>query len=1214
VNCGTIDLPDEIVSALERDQLVIFAGAGVSMGQPAAQPDFDGLAKEISGDSTQNIDKPIDEFLGDLAESGVKVHQLCREIIRGRGSNPNEIHRDILRLFRAATGVRIVTSNFDTHFSCAAEELGWTVPFYEAPALPLGRDFSGIVHLHGSILGLPANLVLTDADFGCAYLTDAWASTFLRSLFAEFTILFIGYSHRDPPIRYLARGLTGRKGPRRFALTDEEDLGRWRSMGITPVPYPKREEPDAHGALNDGIRRWAEITLLQPLDIEAWLRKILTGPADIAPNPSESDFLRRCLQRDDRAQYFVRYAQHWRWVEWLYEQKLFAGLLETEFIQASLNEETEESAQRARHRVASWLGERLASEMEGRGLWLVRQAGGQIGPVAASGLVFQLTKDQSLKFSGPQPAAWIALICQSSGLPRRGEMLGQLLEKLAQQSVWHLALEVLGNLCSPVPTIEEHWAWLGPEPHPSTGRVALRLTGGAVYLRRAWELYFKPALPLLGNELQILFEATVQSAHRLARSLGEASDQTDPLLTTRSRIQSGSPYSSNSDLGLVLTLFCEVVSYQAQAQQLPVEKIDQWLTGSNPILYRIGLHALKESTVLQPKQKLDWLTGLIYRPVSGARHEACALAKTLYPKLTEPEKATLWQAIEAGPPSNWIEHLEPERRAEVWQSQIDRFVLFLYKEFPTDPLAQGPYARLEERAPGFVKAKHPALDQDFWFGGVRDAAQSPKSVEEILMSSPEEQLDYFLIFKTEDPFEETREGLVSNVARAAGQNPTWGVQLLRALGTRDVWNSDLWNSVFWKLSFVKLPAEDQRWLLSHAADKLSHNDTVLDGLTFFLFNSGLFAKEDPVDPDVLEDLVDVSLALWVKARSVPPNEHDNLAKTDWVSRAINRPAGRIVAFWLQFTENERDSKTEPMPGWPARLASAFDELATAQTPADWQGLAIIGLHLAFVRYIAQDWVRTKIYPLLDFATNGDHAWPLWSSFVFHSRFNRDLLLELPTYYPTAAPLFASAPEDVPRNFLASVGLIIYPGLLENVADWLRSVLLPFDETQRAGFASSLAQALRGLPAPEMAAFWHRWMHDYWRERLKGRPFSLAGAEAHAMLEWVWLLPPLEFAEAVPLVLSGPEFESDGWSPMTQILDSPLPAAQPSLLLDLWAFIVEHAKGLYYVDEKDYQKLLGLLPKNPVLREKWERVCQALSRHGASCAEQLFAEGRVHFTA
>ncbi len=1212
MNCGTIDLPDEIVSALERGQLVIFAGAGVSMGQPAAQPDFDGLAKEISGDSKQNIVKPIDEFLGDLVESGVKVHQLCREIICGRGRDPNEIHRDILRLFRADTRVRIVTTNFDSHFSCAAEKLGWSAPVYEAPALPLGRDFSGIVHLHGSILGQPTNLVLTDADFGCAYLTDAWASTFLRSLFAEFTILFIGYSHRDPPIRYLARGLTGRKGPRRFALTDEEDLSRWRSLGITPVLYPKREMPDVHCALNEGIRRWAEITLLQPLDIEAWLRKILTGPADIAPNPSESDFLRQCLQRDDRAQHFVRHAQHWRWVEWLYEQKLFAGLLETEFIQASPNEEPEENGQRARLRVASWLGEQLANEMEGRGLWFVRQAGGQIGPVVASGLAFQLTKDQSLELSGPQPAAWIALICQSPGPPRRSEMLGRLFEKLAQQSVWPTALEVLGHLCKPAPTIEETWAWIDSEPSGSKGHVALRLTGGSIYLRRTWERYFKPALPILGNELQTLFEATVQSAHRMARSLGEANDQTDPLLSTRSRIQSGSLYSSEYDLGLVLTFFCEVVSHQAQAQQLPVEKMVQWLTGSNPVLYRIGLYALNESTVLESKQKLDWLIRLIYRPVSGARHEAYALAKTLYPQLTESEKAALWQAIETGPPSNWIEHLEPERRAKVWQSEIDRLVLFLYTAFPIDLLAQGPYARLEERAPGFVKAKHHGLDQDFWIGGVRDAAQSPMSVEEMLMSGPEEQLDYFLTFKTEDPLEETREGLVSNVASSAGQNPTWGIQLLRALGARDAWNSDIWNSVFWKLSFVKLPPEDQHWLLNHATKKLSHNDAVLDGLTHFLFNSGLFAMETPVDPDVLDDLVCVSLSLWAKARFVPPNEHDNLAQTDWVSRAINRPAGRIVEFWLQFTDNERDGNTAPISGWPARLASAFDELATAQTPADWQGLAIIGRHLPFVRCIAPDWVRTKIYPLLDFSTNSDHAWPLWRSFVSHSRFNRDLLLELPTYYPAAARFFASAPDDVPRNFLASVGLIIYPGLLENVAEWLRSVLLPFDERQRAGFASSLAQALQDLPAPEMAAFWHRWMHIYWRERLNGRPFVLTAAEAQAMLGWAWLLPPHEFSEAVPLVLSGPEFESDGWTPMMHILESPLPAAQPSLLLDLWTYIVEHSKD-FYVDEKNYKKLLGLLPRDRLLLEKWECVCQALSRHGAPYAESLLAEGKSHFT-
>lgn len=1215
VICGPLDIPDDVVTALEQERLVIFAGAGVSMGPPAKLPGFRQLAQEIAGNPNQTIDKPIDEFLGDLAEAGVKVHDLCRSIIDRPSRSHNAVHVDLLRLFRSAENVRIVTTNFDPHFSGAAKVLNWQVNTFEAPMLPLGRDFSGIVHLHGSIRGLPRRLVLTDADFGGAYLTDAWASTFLRSLFAEFTILFIGYRHEDPPIRYLARGLTGRKGPKRFALTPESDLPRWRQLGINPVPYPKRPEPAVHGALNEGVRRWTEITLLQPLEIEDWMRKILTGPVEIAPNPSESDFLRHCLQRDDRSQYFVRYAQHWRWIEWLHEQKLLSALLATEYFPPEPKDDVEKSAQQARRRVSGWLGEQLARDSDGRGLWLVQQAGGRIGPVVAAGLAHQLTNDANLKLSDPQPAAWIILICQSPGPPRRGEMLGRLLEKLAKQSAWPAAMEVLSHICTPATTIEETRAWEKVDPGAPVGRLALRLTGGSIYLPRAWDRYFKPALPDLADELLTLFESIAQSAHRLARSLGEASEQSDPLLGVRSRIQAGSPYASESDLGRVITFFCEVVSHQAKAQRLPAEKVSQWLTGSNPILYRIGLHALAELTVLTPTQKFDGLLslGLLFKIVRGARHEVYALTKALHPQLTDPEKQALWQAIEAGPPAGWGAHIEPERFPVIRQGQIDRFVLFLHTAFPTESLAQAAYARLQARSPEFVKATHPGLDLDFWMGEVRDGAQSPKSVEEMLKSSPADQLDYLLSFKTQNPLEATREGLVGKAAGAASQNPTWGMELLRALAARGEWKSDLWNAVFWQMSFIKLPANDQRWLLGRAVDSLSYDDEVLSGLTFFLFRGGLFAKESPLDPSILETLADISVALWPKTRTVPQGEHDVLIETDWVGRAINRPAGRLVEFWLQFTEYERSRQTDPAPGWPARFASAFDEIATAQTPADWHGLAIVGLHLAFVRFVAPDWVRTKIYPLLDFTTTGNRAWPLWRSFVAHSRFNRDLLLELPRYYPAAAPHFVAAPDDVPRDFLASVGLIIYPGLLENVGEWLRSILHPFTDAQRALFASSLARALHDLPATDMTAFWRRWMRDYWRERLNGRPFALSSVEAEAMLDWVWLLPPPEFAEAVPLILTGPKFETDAWTPMMRILESPLPAAQPALLLDLWAEIIARAKG-YYVDEDDYRKLLGLLPKDPALLSKWERICQILSGHGADCAKKLLAEGKTHFPA
>lgn len=217
--CDPIDLQDEIVAAQEQGRLVIFAGAGVSMGPPSDLPGFKELSARIAHNTPHSVRTPYDEFLGDLAANGIWVHQLCRDIIAAPGSAHAPIHTDILRLFRTPERLRIVTTNFDGHFTSAANALGWQVPVYHAPALPLGHDFDGIVQLHGSILGEPRRLVLTDADFGRAYLTDGWASVFLRSLFAEFTVLFVGYSHTDPPMRYLARGLAGKRGHQRFALT-----------------------------------------------------------------------------------------------------------------------------------------------------------------------------------------------------------------------------------------------------------------------------------------------------------------------------------------------------------------------------------------------------------------------------------------------------------------------------------------------------------------------------------------------------------------------------------------------------------------------------------------------------------------------------------------------------------------------------------------------------------------------------------------------------------------------------------------------------------------------------------------------------------------------------------------------------------------------------------------------------------------------------------
>ena len=41
---------------------------------------------------------------------------------------------------------------------------------YQAPALPMGDSFDGMVYLHGNV-DRPEDMVLTDSDFGKAYVS-----------------------------------------------------------------------------------------------------------------------------------------------------------------------------------------------------------------------------------------------------------------------------------------------------------------------------------------------------------------------------------------------------------------------------------------------------------------------------------------------------------------------------------------------------------------------------------------------------------------------------------------------------------------------------------------------------------------------------------------------------------------------------------------------------------------------------------------------------------------------------------------------------------------------------------------------------------------------------------------------------------------------------------------------------------------------------------
>ena len=213
------NIPVCLLNELDDGNVVFFCGAGVSMGRGSDLPSFGGLVDHVS---------------------------------------------------QGTTGLRLVTTNFDNRFIEAGVDDGC---FDAAPKLPLPKPhaWTSLVHLHGHMSrgGDGANLVLTTADFGRAYLSERWASRFVTELFREFTVVFVGYSLDDRVMSYLVDALAAEQasGARfstayAFAPHDGTDSCReaaktgWLAKNVQPILYDKRHR---HEYLSRTLIEWARL-------------------------------------------------------------------------------------------------------------------------------------------------------------------------------------------------------------------------------------------------------------------------------------------------------------------------------------------------------------------------------------------------------------------------------------------------------------------------------------------------------------------------------------------------------------------------------------------------------------------------------------------------------------------------------------------------------------------------------------------------------------------------------------------------------------------------------------------------------------------------------------------------------------------------------------------------------------------------------------------
>ncbi|SDS25213.1 SIR2 family protein [Pseudomonas oryzae] len=302
-------IPDILLERCDAGRVVFLCGAGVSL--PSGMPTFVGLTQYV----IDFFDPPADSeimaaflpWLDDQSAANVPLDQIfnllhleygkdeVNALVTERLSAPLKIkdfgreHGLIKRISSSQSGVpQIVTTNFDRLFEVGQEEkkLVRHVP----PAFPdlnFGSKIEGVTYLHGRLVEVASEshpYVLSSADFGRAYLSEGWATNFIRHLLERYTVVLVGYKAEDPPVKYLLQGLNhdGQYDRSRLYAFDrglpEEIEAKWRDRGVTAIAYSD------HPELWRSMEAWAD----RADDPRRWRASIIAksqqDPKDLAPH------------------------------------------------------------------------------------------------------------------------------------------------------------------------------------------------------------------------------------------------------------------------------------------------------------------------------------------------------------------------------------------------------------------------------------------------------------------------------------------------------------------------------------------------------------------------------------------------------------------------------------------------------------------------------------------------------------------------------------------------------------------------------------------------------------------------------------------------------------------------------------------------------------------------------------------------------------------
>ena len=1095
-----VDFPETLVTAASAGDLVLFVGAGASMNAPANLPSFSQLATQLAQELGVEVDGSLepDAFIGRLCDSDVTVRERARAIIAKPDSRPNDTHTAIARLSKACGAIRIVSTNYDEHIAASASTLSIDLgDVYHGPAVPLGRDFTGLVYLHGQVSRAAAELVITDDDFGRAYLFDGWARRFVTDLFLHRTVLFIGYSHSDAVMKYLARGLP--PTTKRFALTDTPGDPKWRDLRITPIEYPNA---DGHVALTTALNEWSRRLEMGQLDHRARVQEIVRGgPPKL---PVEADYLAAALRLPTGVRAFSEQARGEEWLLWAEQQPVFLSLF------ATGGQPTDEA-----RILAQWFADHYVADpdMADLALSTFARQGQIVCPQLKQAIAWAA---YGLRESSPELAMrWSVIVAAAL---RTHDEDPEETWNLLHRSALHGAavLPLLRRALHPriVLSIERPW-YLEESEARDRLKVAVRWSSSKSDLQQIWTAAQEDLSAIAAPLLQV-FEQSLSDAYELL-SVCAPNKSWDSWSYRRSAIEPHEQDEHPSYESILIDALRDTGVIVAESDRLIMER---WLGSEFGLFRRLGLHLIIEHRTLSAHEKLTLLLSGPHLYGYRSKHEVFRLLAATAPELDDADRHLLLEKILEGPPPFGI---EPEREAELYERCIFDIVEWLTRYVSGWDELDEAVAAIRDHRPTIGVREHP--DFDSWMeSGTWVEEKAPFTAEELVERFDERGPAAAVSLAVNQPYTEhifdgpTWQGTCSVVQQAVERRPDIGLMLLReeVVAESAGWQTDFRSAIITGLGNTKL-TDPQIEQALESLPTLASDDRLADAISNLCLST-VDNKALEHAESLLARLDELAAMIW---RS-HAKQLENRDVDDWLMLGLNSWPGVLAQYWLNHVRVRWTAEGEHWRGLSRADMEAASRLLDPCENATRASLAIIAADAFFLFGADPVFAREHVFPQFE-ATNTERAAQVWKSYLHHPRVN-DAMLEAGFWdlLINAHDLIAglSSEHGLAHQYWWMMASICIRSSA-TVADGAAFFASLTDPDQRSSFIKALADVLNDIDDAEATNAWHGWIAETMRKCLSQPLSMIAVGERTAWGDMALRVPSGVTLQALELADSAP---------------------------------------------------------------------------------------------